>query len=90
MANPQFVDCPKDVWTLVATNVVTGQLWRAELGARYLHTYRDTGDAAPTLRDEGMPIFVDTEKDVETISATLGIDVYVYAANQDGRVRVDL
>lgn len=90
MADPVFVDCPADQWTLVATNVTTGQIWRAKVGVSYLHTYRTTGGVAPTDRAEGAPIFRDTEPDVEIISSSFAIDVYVYPISDSGRVRVDV
>jgi hypothetical protein len=90
MSNPNFVNCPANTWTKVATNVITGQVWRDKTTVKYLHTYRETGDAAPTDRAEGMPIFVQEESDHESISAVSGIDVYIYAIGEDGRVRVDV
>lgn len=89
MADPAFIDCPADQWTKVATNVVTGQIWRANSSPnKYLQTYRDTGEAAPTLSSEGMPAFND--EGVVQISALMGIDVYIYPMGRAGRVRVDL
>jgi hypothetical protein len=90
MADPVFVSCPANQWTKVATSVVTGQVWRAKSGVKYLHTYRDTGNPAPTLRSDGMPVFVEEESDVEQISASAAIDVYIYPIGDSGRVRVDL
>lgn len=90
MSDPIFVSCPADAWTLVASNVVTGKIWRAKTGVKYLHTYRDTGGAAPTNSNEGMGIFLDGEPDFEDISAANPIDVYIYAVGVAGRVRVDL
>lgn len=90
MANPVFVDCPANTWTKVATGVVTGLVWKAKTAVKYLHTYRDTGEAAPTTRDEGMPIFTEEESNFEEISAAMAIDVYIYPIGDSGRVRVDL
>lgn len=91
MPNPVFVDCPVGTWQIVATSVVSGQIWRASLAPDiYIHTYRLTGDPAPTERSEGTTIFVDTEREVEYISASLPIDVYIYAVGDAGRVRVDV
>lgn len=90
MANPAFVDCTENTWTLIATNVVTGNVRKITNGPTYLHTYRETGDPAPTLSTEGVLIFVEEESLYEPISATSGIDVYIYCISDDGRVRVDL
>jgi hypothetical protein len=90
MANPLIVDCPKEVWTKVATDVVTGQVHKkSEEPELYLHTYRLTGEAAPTIRTEGVEIFI-YENLSENISALAGIDVYVMPIGEDGKVRVDL
>ncbi len=90
MSNPVFVDCPVNVWTKVATNVVVGQIWRVTTVAKYLSTYRTTGDTAPTLQSEGTPIFVKGEPDHEIIEANTGIDIYIFAVRKAGRVRVDV
>ena len=88
MANPVFVDCPADQWTKVATNVTTGQVWRSNLSPVYLMTYRMTTLAAPTDQDEGVQVFTDNNS--IPISATSGIDVYVWPIDRAGRVRVDI
>ena len=88
MANPVFIACTKDAWTKVATAVTTGQLWKANSSPLYLQTYKLTGEAVPTDRDEGMKLFA--EADNETISSSEPIDAYVFAVGFAGRVRVDL
>lgn len=89
MATPTFVTCTKDQWTKIATNVETGFINKISLDPNiYLYTYRDTGDPAPTLRTDGVPLF--DEDDVSAIQATAGIDVYVWVDDVDGGVRVDL
>lgn len=91
MADPVFVNCPAGAWTKVATAITSGRIWRASTSpSKYLHTYRDTGGAAPTQSSEGMPIFVDTEQDVEPVSASAAIDLYIWPINAPGRVRVDM
>lgn len=91
MANPVFVNCPSGAWTKVATAISSGRIWRASTApSKYLHTYRDTGGAAPTASSEGMPIFVDTEQDVEPVSASAPIDLYIFPIGGAGRVRVDM
>ena len=88
MANPIFVACPADQFTKIATAVTTGQIWKAQSTAVYLQTYKLTGEAAPSSRDEGMKLFANG--DSEEISSSEFIDVYVYAIGSAGRVRVDL
>jgi len=86
MATPVFVDItPKETWVKVADNVKSGQVWIIKGNVEYLQTYRDAGDPAPTLRSDGVDL-----EEVAWISATAGIDVYVMAIGDVGRVRVDL
>jgi len=85
MADPVIEDVPEDTWTKVATNVTTGIIHALLSEARYEHTYRDTGGAAPSTFEEGAP-FVKRL----VISATAGIDVYINCQDKDGKVRVDL
>jgi hypothetical protein len=89
MANPVFINLPANTWTIVATNVVTGVIRRADPSPKYLHTYRDTGGTAPTDRAEGLPVFIENP-DFETINSNTAIDVYLYPVSKAGRVRVDL
>lgn len=88
-SNPLLVDCPANQWTKVATNVVTGQVWRmTSAPSKYLQTYRVTADPAPTDKSEGVGAFADVEKEI--ISASSAIDVYLYPVDAAGRVRVDI
>lgn len=89
MANPVFVDCPADEWTKVATDVTTGQIWKANTTPAYLQTYKLTGEAAPSDRGEGMKLFSD-DNNSEEISSSEPIDVYVFPVGAIGRVRVDI
>ena len=90
MPDPTVVVCTEDTWVNVATNVITGMIWRMTLGPQYLHTYRLTGTAAPTDLTDAVPIFRNEESDYEAISANQAIDVYIYAAGDAGKVRVDV
>ena len=90
MANPAFINLTKDIFTLVATAVTTGQVHRINTQPRaYLSTYKLTGEAAPandaTL---GVPAFVPS--DIEEISSSEQIDVYLMPVGVAGRVRVDV
>lgn len=88
MADPVIIDItPADAWQKVATNVTTGFVHAlTNPPSAYVHTYRDTGGAIPTLKTEGIVFDGITEQ----ISSSVGIDVYVMALNADGKVRVDL
>ena len=87
MANPQFINCPKDVWTKVATNVTHGQVSKIiSQGIDYAHTYRETGDPAPINADEGLFL----QGPTIPIAALQPIDVYIFAIDKPGKVRVDL
>lgn len=89
MATPTFETCTKDSWTKIATNVQTGFINKVSHDPNvYLYTYRDTGDAAPTLRTDGVPLF--DEGNTAAILAIAGIDIYVWVDKVDGVVRVDL
>lgn len=87
MAAPVKIICAEGQWTLVASSVVTGQVAPVINDARYVHTYRDAGDAAPTVFDEGRRF-----TSAIPISARIGapIDVYVWCQNADGVVEVSL
>lgn len=86
MATPVLIDCPEGQWTKVATNVTAGVIHIVSYDPeKYLQTYRDTTGAAPTTIAEGVWF-----KDELNISASTGIDVYVWTINKAGTVRVDL
>jgi len=88
MADPVIIEItPADTWQLVATNVTQGFIHIIGGPARYVQTYRDTGEAAPTDAEEGVSFDISGS---EAIAATLGIDVYVQARGIPGKVRVDL
>ena len=86
MADPVITACPVDVCTLVATNQTSGVIHILKTYPdKYLQTYRDTTNPAPTLISEGVPF-----KNSLQISASAGIDVYVWCRGKAGSVRVDL
>jgi len=86
MADPVIEACPAGEWTAVATNQTTGVIHILKTDPdKYLQTYRDTGEAAPTLIGEGVPF----EGSLQ-ISAAAGIDVYIWPIGKAGNVRVDL
>ncbi|MCK4500842.1 hypothetical protein KAU11_10105, partial [Candidatus Babeliales bacterium] len=86
MADPQVVPCPADAWTKVATSVLTGVIHiHNNKPSLYLQTYRDTGGAAPTNKDDALPF-----NEPLIISDSNGIDVYVRPVDEAGSVRVDL
>lgn len=86
MADPLIVECTKDIWTKVATNVTSGIIWIKNKLPTYLQTYRDTGESAPTNKDDAIPIYGNSIP----ISASAGIDVYIQPVAKDGVVRVDV
>jgi hypothetical protein len=87
-SNPVQVNCPEGEWTKVATDVTTGNIKKLSVApAKYLETYRLTGEAAPTSSFEGAEVF--TVQNPGDISADAGIDVYVMAVGSDGKVRAD-
>jgi len=88
MANPVTVACPAGQWTKVATNQTSGlvHIMNIEPDA-YYQTYRDTGGAAPTDLSDAV-VFGKTAP--LAISASAGIDVYIWCVGAAGKVRVDL
>ena len=85
MANPSIVTLTANTWQKVATNVTTGIIHCKNPDNPVLQTYRMTGESAPTTTTEG--ILWDGESPLE-ISASAGIDVYLYAAGGAVKVRV--
>jgi hypothetical protein len=93
MTDPAVTAIPINVWTKIATNVTSGQVWplgrNQTTKVKYVQTYRDTGGAAPTNGD--LSEAVDLPYDGLPISASAGIDVYVAVTGTvAGSVRVDL
>lgn len=85
MANPVLVPCPVGLWTKVATNVKSGNIWIMDRMSDYFHTYRDTGESAPSSDDEAVRLAYPGRR----IESDISIDVYIKAKTQDGIVRVD-
>lgn len=86
MPNPTFKTCPKNTWKLVATNVMKGFIKISDKDPNiYLETYRLTGEAAPTEQSEGIPV-----SEFAEIRSSVGIDVYIMAVGENGKVRVDI
>lgn len=86
MANPVVVKCPKNVWTLVATNVQSGNIWITKSGVEYFHSHRVHGEDGPEGVSEKAPM----GKPGLPIRSAVGRDIYIYCANKDGVVRVDV
>lgn len=87
MANPNFpVNTAGGQWTLVATGVTYGTIYKMLQGT-YLHTRRDSGEAAPTLRSEGVKAFINVP-DSEPIGHPDPSDIYIWS-DSDGILKVD-
>lgn len=85
MPDPVVVPCPADVWTEVATNVMSGVIHALSTEPRqYLQTYRLAASAAPTDNDDAVPFTGPLQ-----ISNSAAIDVYIQAVGKAGSVRVD-
>lgn len=83
MANPIIVVALANQWTKVAT-AVTGGVIDQMTDDMMLQTYRETGEAAPTEREEG----VQWEGQME-ISNNTAIDIYIWS-EVEGKVRVSI
>lgn len=87
MANPVIVACPADTWTKVATAVQVGNVWTKDVPkGGLLQTYRITTNPAPTDLTDAMPI----AQPGIPINSSFSIDVYIFAKNGAGSVRVDV
>lgn len=90
MANPLKVPCPANVWTKVATGVTSGTVVKLDsTPAKYLQTYRLTGETAPS-DDTDAGILFEFDKNSAEIGHNVSIDVYVKAVTAAGAVRVDI
>ena len=84
MADPVVINCPADVWTLVATGLTDGTIHIiSNEPDAYYQTHRDTLTAAPTDLSDAI-----TFKSQLTIRST-PVDMYVQPAGKDGVVRVE-
>lgn len=91
MANPLIVDCTKNSWTEIATDVTAGLVHvdLPFLEIVWYQTYRLTGEASPAdLTDEDGAVKL--LKPTDVINASEAIDVYVWPRHEDGKIRVDL
>lgn len=88
MNNPVFVDCPADTWTLVASDVKGGLIHRyLTTPTKYSWAYRLAGGDPPTSESDGVVVF--TENEPLKIPPSSGIDIYIFAYDKNGSVRVD-
>lgn len=99
MTNPSSLTLTANVWTKIATNVNKGQVWFLDSYSTYYHTYRDTGEAAPSGNPEtGSVAFSLGAKRVKAsnlgcgmpISTLVGSDIYIFCAGGAGRVIVEI
>ena len=96
MAAPVVIATPANVWTKVATNVTSAIIRKCDTikskaPTVYLVTHRLTGAGAPTVanQNEGVKMF-QVNPEVETLSSTAAMDVYVFVRPVDGELRIDL
>ena len=90
MANDALaVPCPADVWTLVASNVVTGSYFRKNTSpGAYMQDVKVTGNPAPVDNSNAAPAFMNSNS--EPIGSDAPIDVYIKAVGKDGEIVVHL
>lgn len=82
MADPIRIPLTKDVWTKIATAISTGFVSIADKTPKYLQTYRETGNAAPTDNETGLPL----SQPGAPIQSSGSIDVYIKPLGVDGAV----
>ena len=91
MADPLVVSCAQGAYTKIATDVTKGEIYKMTTYAGgYLYTYRDTGEAAPTAKAEGVEIFRNGSIVQPIWERSAGVDIYIWAVNAIGSVRVDV
>ena len=87
--NPVVVECPENIWVIVAEAVTSGTLHRLITSPEhYLHTYRKADDPAPIDNSDAALLFSGVSV-FAAVSNDASIDVYVKAIGANGRIRVD-
>jgi len=89
MNNPVVFECPKGTWVKIATGITNGTVYRLTAANKYIQTYRVTGDAAPTTKDDGAQLFGVEDQNSARIICDTAADIYVMCVSQDGSVRID-
>jgi hypothetical protein len=92
-SNPANVTCSKDTWVKVATATQSCTIHKRNSGfdsttklkTAWYHTYVVTADPAPTGATYAIPWTENTLR----FAADTACDVYIFAANAAGSVRVD-
>jgi len=89
MANPIAIDCPVTVWTLLATDIISGTFKILEPRAGYHFAYRMTGSPAPLDAD-----VADTQRCDESaaiVHSAFSVDIYCWCpSGTPGRVQVEV
>jgi hypothetical protein len=88
MSEPVLIICPQNQWTKVANSVKIGKLWNLNITTHYLMTNREIGGSIPTAINEGVRIFTNP-KVYHYLDFNSEKDVYLYALNQSGKIRLD-
>ncbi|MHA1286840.1 MAG: hypothetical protein ACTSPB_05490 [Candidatus Thorarchaeota archaeon] len=83
---PSLVLVPSSAWTKVAEGVSSGFIWVKETTTEYLQTWRPAGGGVPTDRDEGVAL----DQPGQAVNARGPIDIYIYAIDKNGEIRVDV
>jgi len=89
MANPSTISCSQGSWQKVADNVTNG-LVKRQINSEdvlFYETYRLHGVAAPTDLTDASTWWYNQDL---IINSADPIDVYVYAQNKSGTVKVEL
>lgn len=90
MSDPVVIECPEGLWTKVAINITKGNINKVSNSpGSYLYTYRDTGESAPTLQAEGVPIFRNNSIIHKLWERTDEIDIYIWPVGAMGSIRID-
>lgn len=89
MSNPVIVSCSQNSWKLVAQNTTKGIIKRhfESIGLLFFETYKMTGESVPS--DLSTASIWGFDEDI-LINSEDPIDVYVYAINKSGKVKVEL
>ena len=99
MANPDPKTIPQGIWTVAASGVSQGQIKFLDSSCTYYHTFRNTGDPAPTgnptidseaFADAATKLSQSKVGKSEEIGTLASADIYIYCAGDDGRIIVEV
>ena len=83
MTSPAIFSLVADTWTIVATNVARCRVDVRDVRPKYVYTYVDTGQPAPTDDTYSLPI----HNECFIINVAANADIYVKSIAAAGKVQ---